>query len=128
MKLNLGCGKDQRKGYIGLDIKDYGQEIVRDAQKGLPFQDETLDEIFTKHSLEHFQDIRFVLDECYRCLKKGGLLNIVVPHKKGSHDWNIYHYWHFNEFTVKHIADEYNFKIKELFTNDRPEVYGKLIK
>ena len=43
MKLNLGCGKDIKEGYINLDIVDYGGNQIHDINKfPYPFADTTL--------------------------------------------------------------------------------------
>lgn len=82
MKLNLGCGKDKLKGYINMDMRDYGHNIVRDVRRGIPFNDNTFDEVFTSHFMEHIghEDIYFVVEEVYRVLKDGGKFIIRVPH------------------------------------------------
>ena len=33
MKLNLGCGKDLKEGYVNLDIVDYGGNQIHDINK-----------------------------------------------------------------------------------------------
>ncbi len=56
IKLDIACGFYQWKsgdGYIGIDIKDYGQAIVWDITKGLPFPDSSVKKFFCSHVLEH---------------------------------------------------------------------------
>jgi len=127
-KLNLGCGKEIKKDYINMDIEDFGQEIVRDANKGLPFSDDSLDEVYAKHTIEHMVDIEFVLDECYRVLKKGGLFYIEVPHKDcdGAYDYRHKHL--FTKETIERIAQDYGYKIKNITVNHKPYINAKLIK
>ena len=52
-----------------------------DVTKGLPFPNESVDYIYTSHMLEHLFDREptYVLKECYRVLKVGGYIRIVVP-------------------------------------------------
>ena len=81
MKLDLGCGNRKHEGYIGIDLEfKEGVDIVRDIEKGLPFSDETIDEIYASHILEHLKELNFVMEECYRILKKDGMMRIIVPH------------------------------------------------
>jgi len=52
-----------------------------DVAKGLPFKDNEVDYIYSSHMLEHLSRSKadFVLTECYRVLKSGGVLRLVVP-------------------------------------------------
>lgn len=52
-----------------------------DVSKGLPFNNDEVDYIFTSHMLEHLtrDKASFVLKECYRTLKTGGVLRILAP-------------------------------------------------
>ncbi|PIP26896.1 MAG: hypothetical protein COX30_04730 [Candidatus Moranbacteria bacterium CG23_combo_of_CG06-09_8_20_14_all_39_10] len=70
-QLNLGCGKDIRKGYINLDMYPLeGVDVVADIEKKLPFENDTFDEIFTAHVLEHMADLNALLSELHRITKK----------------------------------------------------------
>jgi predicted SAM-dependent methyltransferase len=57
---------------------------VRDLAKGIPHEDASVDAIFSSHMLEHVtpEDALFILSECYRVLKPGGTLRVVVPDLK----------------------------------------------
>jgi len=81
MKLNLGCGVHKLEGYINID-KDpkVNPDIVRDIEKGLPFSDNTVEEVYASHFLEHVEDLIFVMEEIYRVCKNGALVKIRVPH------------------------------------------------
>lgn len=52
-----------------------------DVRKGLPYKDNTVKYIYASHFLEHFsrKDAEYFLKECYRVMKKGGVIRIVVP-------------------------------------------------
>lgn len=79
-RLNIGCGKDYRNGFINIDNNPLVKpDIVRDIEKGLPFEDNSVDEIFCPHALEHIHDLKFVLSEFYRVCKKGAKITIIVP-------------------------------------------------
>ena len=95
-KLDIGCGKlDQFKmqqykrylgtydpeEYIGVDqVKLPGVDVVCDITQGLPFEDETVDEIICIHVLEHMQNLESIMKEFHRILKPGGVLRIWVTH------------------------------------------------
>jgi SAM-dependent methyltransferase len=93
IKLDLACGLSKKDtDYIGVDyIKVDGVDIVHNLTVyPWPFEDESVDEIHTSHYVEHIPHninnendkrdglIQF-MDECYRILKTGGKLNILVP-------------------------------------------------
>lgn len=55
--------------------------MVRDVRKKLPFDDESIDFIYSSHLIEHLRkdEAEKVLRECIRVLKRGGLIRLVVP-------------------------------------------------
>jgi predicted SAM-dependent methyltransferase len=80
MKLNLGCGKDIRQNYINLDIVDYGGNMVHDINKfPYPFEDDTFEEIYASHVLEHLDNFHQVVTELYRISKPGALIIVYAP-------------------------------------------------
>lgn len=85
IKFLLSCGviaKDSLKYVVEYPSK---VDIRRhDATKGLPFDDKSVDYIYTSQMLEHLcrEDAPFVLEECHRVLKTNGILRVVVPDLK----------------------------------------------
>ncbi len=81
-RLNLGCGQDIRKGYVNLDfIKQPGVDVVQDLDKTpWKFKDNTFDEVFASHVLEHVDDLTKTMKELHRICKKGARIVIRVPH------------------------------------------------
>lgn len=95
-KLDIGCGKLDKvkierykrylgdyhpQEYIGVDrVKLRGVDIVCNITEGLPFENETVDEVVCIHILEHVQDLESVMREFHRVLKSEGALKIWVPH------------------------------------------------
>lgn len=55
--------------------------ILRDLRKPLPFNDNSVDFVYSSHFLEHLskQECDKLLKEIYRILKKGAILRLVVP-------------------------------------------------
>ena len=74
-----------------MDKADYGQAIVRDLKRGLPFCDNSIDEIKADSVLEHIEmndDFIFIMNECLRVLKPKGKMYIRCPHWRGvSRRW-----------------------------------------
>ncbi|MEI6835565.1 MAG: methyltransferase domain-containing protein [Candidatus Falkowbacteria bacterium] len=68
-------------------FETYNKVIQKDGLKfynlikGVPVKSDSADVIYCSHFLEHLNrnDGRFFLEECFRALKKGGLLRIAVP-------------------------------------------------
>jgi ubiquinone/menaquinone biosynthesis C-methylase UbiE len=81
-RLNLGCGKDIKKGYVNVDIvKLPGVDRIVDLNKfPWPFEPAEFDEILCKHVLEHLEKLDKSMKELLRILKPGGKLKILVPH------------------------------------------------
>jgi len=80
MKLNLGCGNWKLPGYTGVDLYAPEADIQADV-RSLPFEDNTIDEIYTSHVIEHFDfhEGKKVLKEWQRVLKPGGWLVTECP-------------------------------------------------
>ena len=80
-QLNLGCGRDIRPGYVNLDLaKIPGLDVVADLERPLPFRDDTFDEVFSSHVLEHVRGLIPLLGELARICRAGAVLRIEVPH------------------------------------------------
>lgn len=136
IKLELGCGdsKHRRKGYVGLDIEDYGQEIVWDMELGIPLPDSSCTKIYTSHTLEHVGDLIGVMNECWRILKPHGEMQIVVPHKDSekahvpSHV-RFFDKWSWDFFQYDSYTSEYHsrtWKVMSLVVNDRPDIHVQM--
>lgn len=91
MRLNLGCGNQQKPGWIGIDkVKTLATDIVRDLTRGLPYADDSVDEILCDNVLEHIgppEDFIFVMNEIYRVLKPGATATIIVPDARSQGAW-----------------------------------------
>jgi predicted SAM-dependent methyltransferase len=83
MKLHLGCGKKFIPGFIHIDIKDYDHVDYKnhDIRTLKMFDNDTVDEIYICHVLEHFsrKETTSLLSEYARVLKKEGKIRISVP-------------------------------------------------
>ncbi|MDJ0507812.1 MAG: methyltransferase domain-containing protein [Crocosphaera sp.] len=81
-KVNLGCGDRYTQGWVNLDFNSENPDVIpHNLLNSLPFSNEEVDVIYNSHFLEHFslEDAKKILTECYRVLKKGGVIRIVVP-------------------------------------------------
>ncbi|WPD21327.1 MAG: methyltransferase domain-containing protein [Candidatus Electrothrix scaldis] len=81
--LELGCGeKKSIDGVIGIDkLSLPGVDFIADINKGLGFiPDNSIIKIYSKHFLEHIDDISYLFSEIARVLKSGGIIEGWVPH------------------------------------------------
>jgi SAM-dependent methyltransferase len=84
--LNVGCGTRFHPDWINVDlIPSAPQVIAHDLRRGLPFTDNTFDVVYHSHVLEHFpkNNVRHFMRECFRVLRPGGILRVVVPDLEG---------------------------------------------
>lgn len=82
-KLDVGCGSRKREpDYIGIDRRALpGVDLVGEAADVLSaIPAGVVGEIWCSHFLEHVDDFEAVLAEMCRVLRRGGRLEIVVPH------------------------------------------------
>lgn len=109
VKLNLGCGANTPAGWVNVDYalgarlrqmpllgscigwlnRRFGlfqlqwqpDIVLQDLTKPLQWQENSVDIIYSSHTLEHLDRHhgQRLMAECYRILKPGGILRIVVP-------------------------------------------------
>jgi len=80
--LNIGCGPRKIKRFVNIDYNlFYRPDMWLNVCNGLPFHDGTVDGIYCSEILEHlYTDERdSLLKECYRLLKVGGGIRVIVP-------------------------------------------------
>jgi predicted SAM-dependent methyltransferase len=81
--VNIGAGRTGKNGWVNLDgFKNRGVNCRYDARKRLPFPDNSVRGIFSEHFFEHIEyteEVPIFLTECYRVLKDGGVIRIIVP-------------------------------------------------
>ena len=81
-KLHLGSNRTLLNGWLCSDLWPQNNEsIFLDVTKKLPFEDETFDYAYNEHLIEHLSlnEGIFMIKECFRILKKGGILRIATP-------------------------------------------------
>ena len=82
LKLNIGCGPLRFPGEIGIDkFPTEASDLVLDFLDGLPYEDNSVDQVRFEHILEHlpFRPAPRAIFEIYRVLKPGGVLLLGVP-------------------------------------------------
>jgi SAM-dependent methyltransferase len=82
LMVNLGCGSTFDPNWINMDFIPASPAVITyDLRKRLPFDSNTCDVVYAAHVLEHFSRAmaQTFIRECYRVLRPGGVLRIVVP-------------------------------------------------
>lgn len=113
IKLDLGCGKKKKAGFIGIDVVHSDEvDLVCDVDNGgIPLFSGVAEKVFSFHFLEHVQNTRFVLEEIYRVLKPGGIAEIVVPHFSniGAYHWTHKTFWNARGLDMLQPEHPHNF-------------------
>ncbi len=80
--LNIGCGELFHKAWTNIDMVSSSEDVIcHDLSKGLPFNENEFQVVYHSHVLEHLSQKvgKLFLEDCFKVLKKGGVLRIVVP-------------------------------------------------
>ena len=141
MKLDIGCGKNKKFGFAGLDrVKMDGVDIVCNLDnERIPLGDNSVDEIFSMHFLEHVSDLLVVMTEVWRVCKNGAKITIAVPYftsvgafRDPTHK-QFFTYETFDHFTntkkLPSFYSEAKFRIVKkriLFYPSNSNIYGKI--
>ena len=106
MKLNLGCGRDYKEGWINVDKYDSGDIVWNLNVTPYPFPDDSAESILLDNVLEHIENVHSLLEECYRILKPGGSCRIIVPYYNSAGAYNdITHVHFFNHTSIKQLFE-----------------------
>lgn len=145
LKIDIGCGDEKHnakihglEGYIGIDVMDFGQDIIWDIEKGLPFPNNSCINIFCSHVVEHINDLIGLMNEFWRVLKPDGELYIICPHKDSENAYVLHHIRRFDKKTFEAMAWDWKpeqqikrdydilpWKIIELILNERGDIHFK---
>lgn len=103
MKINLNIGASQTyiPGFINVDISTNADLSLDLNTARLPFEDSSVDLVFSYHTLEHLSNYLFALSEIHRVLKHSGRFLVGVPYVTST-KYNLvnpYHLHNFNEYS-----------------------------
>lgn len=82
VKVQLGSGQIKYiSGWINVDanILTAKVDVWADLRNPLPFNDNSIDQIYSHHAIEHLSKIEYHFKEVYRCLKPGGVYRVGGP-------------------------------------------------
>lgn len=82
LKIDIGCGRTTPKGWVGVDSIDFGQKYVADVRDGMPFKDNSVNEVRSSHFVEHLTGAERIafFNDLYRVMKVGATAQIITPH------------------------------------------------
>lgn len=84
MKLNLGCGKIHKDGYVNIDNDPVccPDALIDLGKDRLPYENDSVDEIVGNHFLEHLtrEESYHLFYEVFRVCKPDAVISICVPH------------------------------------------------
>jgi len=80
LKLDIGCGKNKKPGFIGIDIDENSDADIICSALNLPFEDSTVSEINCSHLVEHLypDETQKFFNEIYRVLKDEGVAKVKI--------------------------------------------------
>lgn len=100
-RINLGCGRNYRNGWINVDFnKEVKADVYTDFRKKLPFKDNYADLIVLDNVIEHIPDEKYFqfVEELHRICKKGAKICIYAPHYSGM--YALKHPTHYKYFGI----------------------------
>jgi SAM-dependent methyltransferase len=80
-RLDLGCRFGPGRDAVGVCPEALHPGSVRaDLARGLPFQDDSIDEVYAYHVLEYAEEFAPVMEEIWRVAKPNAMIYLRVPH------------------------------------------------
>ncbi len=82
VQIDLGCGNAKKEGYIGLDYVEMEQvdHVLDLTADRYPFEDRSVDAVFSAHFLEHIEEPNHVFSEIGRIAKDGARIEFWTPY------------------------------------------------
>jgi len=85
LKVELGCGRAKKEGFVGVDIDACESvDVVADAAQVLPFRNDSVTELRAVHLFEHVPDTVGLMREIYRVCAPGAKVTVEVPHARSD--------------------------------------------
>jgi predicted SAM-dependent methyltransferase len=110
LRLDLGSGQSKKEGFLGVDLhKVEGVDIQADLFKpDWPFEDNSVDEIWCSHFIEHHPDLCLFWRELYRILKPDAKATIIAPYGNNNRAFQ-------DPTHVRYIVEESFFYVQKAF-------------
>ncbi len=111
MVLELGCGRTKHPFAVGIDrVALPGVDIVHDLnQLPYPFPDNTFDQVYAIHVIEHLDSILGVMGEIHRITRPNARVVVITPHHSDAISWqDPTHKWHLNSYSFSYFDPSYH--------------------
>jgi predicted SAM-dependent methyltransferase len=81
LRLHIGCGDVYLNGWVNIDSESDKADLRHDLRKPLPYDNETVEFIYSEHFIEHLlpEDGELLLRDARRVLRKNGVIRIATP-------------------------------------------------
>jgi predicted SAM-dependent methyltransferase len=81
LRLHLGSAALVKEGWVNIDFVGHRADLAWNLLRPLPFSSASAEAVFHEHVLEHFsaRDGLWLLEECFRVLRPGGVMRVGVP-------------------------------------------------
>lgn len=105
MKLNLGCGNKRKEGFLGVDkFECEAVDKYADIDQLLPFETNTVEEVWMDNIIEHVKDISALMSELHRICKPDAKITVLTPHFTSLSSWiDPTHLHHLSFFSMDHF-------------------------
>lgn len=106
LKLNLGCGNKRKEGFLGVDLYPCSAvDRIANLNDDLPFQDNSVIEIYMDNVIEHIPDLVKLFKEMHRICCNGAKIRIITPHFSSLSSWiDPTHIHHLSYFSMDHFG------------------------
>ena len=89
VKLDIACGQNRQDGFHGVDIvpglyDDVDYTVHDLSEFPWPFEDDSVEEVFVSHYVEHTPDLIAFVNELYRILEPDGRVKVVHPYCRSN--------------------------------------------
>lgn len=123
--INLGCGDDIKQGYVNVDkfmpeqtYSPFYEAFPCDLELEWPWEDSTVDYIVAYDIIEHLKDKIHTMNEAWRVLKPGGILEICVPTTEGPgafQDPTHVSFWNLRSFLYYEAGNPYRERFAQAY-------------
>lgn len=126
-KLDLGCGKFRKRGFLGIDnLQSYVYQgmteedkkwiLIFDLDNAIPFPDNTITDVLISHFLEHVKSPKYFLQEVWRVCVANAHVEVYVPlheMKSVGHLTEFGEYW-FEDFFLNEMPGYFSIVRKQI--------------
>jgi SAM-dependent methyltransferase len=110
LRIDIGCGSHKKEGTLGVDIQslpgvDYVVNIETDP---LPFNDRSVEYVYSSHFLEHIENIGHVFTEISRVCQENARLELWTPYAWSNSGFIYGHRSYFTEEFYLHMSVWYH--------------------